>query len=193
MRFKRGRYSGFLRPISYVIDLLVICVLAQQFFSDSNQYIQYVVFISISWIIVSLRSNFYEIYRFTKVVKIVTLIGKQSVLFTVLVFAFFGFFKDIDRYTMDISTYVIYVFGLISLFKLAIYYLLKKYRVLLGGNFRRVIIIGLNKKTDQLRKFFTDNPEYGYKFYKTFDFNNKKAPTIDEAFTFVIKNNIYVF
>lgn len=190
MIFKRGRYSGFLRPISYVIDLLVICVLAQQFFSDSNQYIQYVVFISISWIIVSLRSNFYEIYRFTKVVKIVTLIGKQSVLFTVLVFAFFGFFKDIDRYTMDISKYVIYVFGLISLFKLAIYYLLKKYRVLLGGNFRRVIIIGLNKKTDQLRKFFTDNPEYGYKFYKTFDFNNKKAPTIDEAFTFVIKNNI---
>ena len=188
--FKTGRYSGFLRPISYTIDLVIICFLAKFFFQETYQYINYIIFISISWVIISLLSSFYEIYRYTKVVKIVSLIIKQSIIFTVLVFAFFGYFKDLDRSTMDISKYVIYVFGLISVFKLAIYYLLKRYRVLLGGNFRTVIILGLNLKTDQLRKFFVDNPEYGYQLHKTFDLNNKKSPTLEEAFLYILDNKI---
>ena len=36
MIFKRGRYSGFLRPISYVIDLLIINILAYRFFEDNS-------------------------------------------------------------------------------------------------------------------------------------------------------------
>ena len=190
MLFKRGRYSGLLRPISYTIDLIIICILAIGFFKEQDQYLSYIIFISISWIVLSVISNFYKVYRFTKVVKIVSLIAKQSVLFTILVFAFFGYAREIDRSTMDISKYVIYVFSLITVFKLAIYYMLKKYRVLLGGNYRTVIIIGLNQKTDQLRKFFLDSPEYGYQLFKTFDVKNKKAPSIEEAFKYVLKNEI---
>ncbi len=89
MLFKRGRYSGLLRPISYTIDLVIICILAKGFFQEEDQYFTYIIFISVSWIILSILSNFYEIYRFTKVVKIVSLIAKQSFLFMVLVFAFF--------------------------------------------------------------------------------------------------------
>ena len=138
---------------------------------------------------ISTISNFYEIYRFTKGVKIVSLISKQAVLFTLVVFAFFGFY-NLDRTSIDISMYVIYVFSLIAIVKLAIYYLLRKYRALLGGNYRNVIIIGLNQKTDQLRKFFLDSPEYGYKLYKTFDFKNKKAPSLEDAFNYVLENKI---
>jgi putative colanic acid biosynthesis UDP-glucose lipid carrier transferase len=187
--FKRGRYSGFIRPISYGIDLAIIYFLAKQFFQVTEQYIYYIIFITVSWVIISMISNFYEIYRFTKGVKIVSLIAKQAVLFTLVVFAFFGFY-NLDRTSIDISMYVMYVFSLIGIVKLAIYYLLRKYRALLGGNYRNVIIIGLNQKTDQLRKFFLDSPEYGYKLYKTFDFKNKKAPSLNEAFDFVIDNNI---
>jgi len=190
MIFKTGRYSGLLRPISYTIDLIIICLLARSFFKEDSQYINYIVFISVFWIIVSVISNFYEIYRYTKMVKIVSLIAKQSVIFTLLVFAFFGYFKEISRSTMDISKYVIYVFSLISVFKLTIYYLLKKYRILLGGNFRKVIIMGFNQKTDQLRKFFVENPEYGYQHYKTFDLNNKKEAIIEEALTYIVENHI---
>ena len=67
--FKRGRYSGFIRPISYGIDLAIIYSLAKQFFQITEQYIYYIIFITVSWVIISMISNFYEIYRFTKGVK----------------------------------------------------------------------------------------------------------------------------
>jgi putative colanic acid biosynthesis UDP-glucose lipid carrier transferase len=189
MIFKRGRYSGFLRPISYVIDLFVICFLAKIFFQDNIQYLNFIVFIAISWIFLSLFTNFYEIYRFTKVTRILTLIVKQSILFTVLIFAFFGFFKEIDRSSIDISVYVLYVFVAISIIKLAIYFLLKKYRLLFRGNYRNVIIIGVNKKTEQLRKFFKENPDYGYQLQESFDFNNNRS-TIEDIFSYVRENEI---
>ena len=132
--FKRGRYSGFIRPISYGIDLAIIYILAKQFFQVTEQYIYYIIFITVSWVIISMISNFYEIYRFTKGVKIVSLIAKQAVLFTLVVFAFFGF-NNLDRTSIDISMYVMYVFSMIGIVKLLIYYLLRKYRTLLGGNY----------------------------------------------------------
>ena len=35
MIFKTGRYSGFLRPISYIIDLCIIHVWAYYYFKDT--------------------------------------------------------------------------------------------------------------------------------------------------------------
>ncbi len=187
MLFKRGRYSGFLRPISYGIDLFLIAFLANPFFQDATIYFHYVLFISLSWIVVSVLSGFYEIYRYTKALKIASLLAKQGLIFTLLVFAFFGFY-NLDRKTIDVSVYVLQVFGLITLVKFSIFYLLKKYRSYWGGNYRTVVILGLNKKTDQLRKFFTDNPEYGYKLSKTFDSNNQTK--LETVFDYILKNEI---
>ncbi len=189
MMFKRGRYSGLLRPTSYLIDLCIVFFFAKDFFQETNDYLNFVVFITISWFVISFISNFYEIYRFTKLVKIASLIGKQFVLFTVLLFSFFGFFTRIDRANIDISTYILYVFGLISIFKFTIYFLLKKYRTILGGNYRTVIIIGLNQKTDQLQKFFTQNPEYGYQFQKIFEIKDLKS-SLEKVFTYILDNEI---
>ena len=190
MMFKRGRYSGLIRPISYGIDLFIIFFFAKYFFQESSIYLNFIVFITITWFIISFFSGFYEIYRFTKLVKILSLIVKQSLLFTVLLFSFFGFFIEIDRTNIDISKYVLTVFGLISVFKLTIYFLLKKYRTLLGGNYRTVVILGLNKKTEQLRKFFTDKPEYGYQLSKTFDFKDKTPEKLKEVFLYIKENEI---
>ncbi|MEP2936585.1 MAG: undecaprenyl-phosphate glucose phosphotransferase [Gilvibacter sp.] len=190
MIFKRGRYSGYIRPISYVIDLVTIHWLASFFFTEKTAFINFVVFITITWIIVSIKSNFYEIYRFTKVTKILSLLGTQAILFSLMVFAFFGVYNEMNQAPWEVLMYVAKVFLIITGFKLAIYYLLKKYRLLLGGNYRTVIILGLNQKTDQLRKFFVDNPEYGYQLIKTFDFTGADGDAIDEAFDFVSENNI---
>ncbi len=187
MLFKRGRYSGFLRPVSYGIDLFLIAFLAKPFFQDATIYFHYVLFISLSWIVVSVLSGFYEIYRYTKALKIASLLTKQGLIFTLLVFAFFGFY-NLDRKTIDVSVYVFQVFGLITLVKFSIFYLLKKYRSYWGGNYRTVVILGLNKKTDQLRKFFTDNPEYGYKLSKTFDSNTQTK--LETVFDYILKNEI---
>lgn len=190
MLFKRGRYSGFLRPISYGIDLAIIHILAYQFFGYSIPFIKYVLLVSIAWIILSLKSNFYEIYRFTHVTKIMSLVGKQGVVFFLIVFSFFGFYKGLDNRPIDILKYVALAMFLISIVKLTIYYLLKKYRLLLGGNSRKVVIIGLNQKTDQLRKFFNDNPSYGYKLKHTFDLHGPEKTTIEDCFDYIIENKI---
>ncbi|GHC44558.1 undecaprenyl-phosphate glucose phosphotransferase [Ulvibacter litoralis] len=79
---------------------------------------------------------------------------------------------------------------LIGVIKFAIYYLLKKYRLFLGGNTRKVVIIGLNQKTEQLRKLFLDRPELGYQLQKTFDLKGNNKSTLQDCFDYVMENNI---
>lgn len=189
MIYKRGRYSGFLRPISYSVDLAIINLLAFPFFEQTLMFINFIVFISLAWIIGALRSNFYEIYRFTGVLNIFILLFKQALLFTLLVFSFFGFFNAIEINPLQIFGYILKAMALITVAKLAIYFLLKKYRVLLKGNLRRVVIIGLNQKTDQLRNFFQQNPEYGYVLVKTFDLH-KKENSLEKCFQYIDENEI---
>lgn len=190
MIFKKGRYSGFLRPISYTIDLLIIHVLANQFFEQNFEYLNYIIFVSLAWIILSLRSNFYEIYRFTHVVKIMSHIGKQGVVFFLIVFAFFGYYNKVEIQPLSIIKYVLLTMLYITIVKFTVYYLLKKYRLLLRGNLRRVVIIGLNQKTDQLRKFFENNPEYGYNLLKTFNISGKDKVPIEDCMDFILDNDI---
>ena len=187
MIFKHGRYSGFIRPISYVIDLIIIHSFAKFLFENNFDFLNYILFLSTSWIIFSLLSHFYEVYRYTRPIKIFSLIGKQTILFTLLVFAFFGFFNELNQTPIIIIKYVIEVMCSITIMKFAVYYLLKKYRSLYGGNLRRVVIIGLNQKTDQLRKFFFKNPDYGYKLIKIFDLNKI---SVEECIAFIAENEI---
>jgi len=187
MIFKHGRYSGFIRPISYVIDLIIIHSFAKFLFENNFDFLNYILFLSTSWIIFSLLSHFYEVYRYTRPIKIFSLIGKQTILFTLLVFAFFGFFNELNQTPIKIIKYVIEVMCSITIMKFAVYYLLKKYRSLYGGNLRRVVIIGLNQKTDQLRKFFFKNPDYGYKLIKIFDLNKI---SVEECIAFIAENEI---
>lgn len=190
MLFKRGRYSGYLRPISYIIDLVVINFMAYVMFFGYQINTNFIFFSSFTWIVLSLKSNFYEIYRFTQVVKIFSLIGRQMVLFILIVFAFFGYYKYVTVDADLVLRYVFVSFLLITVFKLTIYYLLKKYRTLLGGNYRNTVIIGKNKKTTQLEKFFIDNPEYGYQLQKVFDLRGDAKVQIEDCFEYIQKNEV---
>ena len=190
MIFKRGRYSGFLRPISYGIDLAIIHILAFPFFGNNFEYLNYIIFVSLAWIILSVKSNFYEIYRFTHVAKIMSLIGKQGIVFFLIVFAFFGYYNNIEKDPIAIIKYFLLVMLLITVVKLTVYYLLKKYRLHLRGNLIRVVIIGLNQKTDQLRKFFIDNPEYGYQLHKTFELRGPNKVSVAECFDYINEHKI---
>ncbi|PQB05493.1 undecaprenyl-phosphate glucose phosphotransferase [Aureitalea marina] len=190
MLFRTGRFSGFIRPISYLIDLSAIHWLAFMMFEDNFPAINFLFFITLAWVILSVRSHFYEIYRFTHVTKILTLLAKQSIIFTLIVYAFFGVHRTYDVDPIQILRYVVLVMGIISLFKFSIFFLLKKYRRVLGGNHRRVVIIGLNQKTDQLRKFFDDFPQYGYELKRTFDLNSQHAVPLEECFDYISNNHI---
>lgn len=188
--FKSGRYSGFLRPISYGIDLFFILFFAFEFFKYPFPYFNYVVFLTIAWLILSLRSGFYEIYRFTHVSKIISLLVRQGVVFALIVFSFFGFYNELSISSPRVFKYILLVMLCIAIGKLGIYFLLKKYRLYLGGNVRKVVIIGLNQKTERLRKFFTNNPVYGYKLYKTFDLKGPNKVSIEECMDYIIDEGI---
>ncbi len=190
MIFRSGRYSGFIRPFMYGIDLLAIHLLAYYFFAGNLPLLNFFVFVTIGWIVLSLKSNFYEIYRFTHTAKIMSLLGKQFIIFTLIVYAFFGIFNSAQWSAGTIFSYVLWVMLIITVFKFTVYFLLRKYRTWMGGNRRNVVIIGLNQKTDQLRKFFTVNPEYGYHLVKTFNLQGENKHTIDECIAYISENEI---
>jgi len=190
MIFKSGRYSGYLRPITYVIDLLIIHLWAFYFFSETYDIINFIAFVTMGWVILSLKSSFYEIYRFTHVSKMMSLIGKQLIIFFLIVFAYFGIFNAGNKSAIAVINFVFLAMLCITIVKFTIYFLLKKYRLLTGGNRRKVVIIGLNKKTDQLRKFFSDNPEYGYHLDKIFNLKGTQNTTVEDCIKYIADNNI---
>ncbi|MEP5934292.1 MAG: undecaprenyl-phosphate glucose phosphotransferase, partial [Winogradskyella arenosi] len=64
--FRQGRYSGYLRPISYIIDLIIINGVAALYLFKSNDPTVFFIIISISWFLLSVYSRFYEVYRYTR-------------------------------------------------------------------------------------------------------------------------------
>ncbi|MAN28511.1 MULTISPECIES: undecaprenyl-phosphate glucose phosphotransferase [Mesonia] len=188
MVIKQGRYSGYLRPMAYLIDLAIILLFALQFQFEIIDYFNYAIFISIGWLILSIKSQFYEIYRFTKVIRIFSLAFLQAGLFILLVFAFFGFFEELSRPASRILVYSVKVLSVILIVKLSIFYLLKRYRKNLGGNYRRTVVIGKTIRTKRLIDFFQTNQEYGYQCKAIFDL--KKNDTLENCFEFIIEEKI---
>ncbi|WP_178991305.1 exopolysaccharide biosynthesis polyprenyl glycosylphosphotransferase [Winogradskyella schleiferi] len=187
--FKHGRYSGYLRPISYIIDLTIINGIAIFYLLKGRDPIVFSAVISVSWILLSVYSQFYEVYRYTRPINILSLIVKQFILFLLLTFAFSGLYHELDIYPRPIVKYALLCFLFITIFKFTIYYLLQKYRTSFGGNFRSTVILGLNKKTIALDHFFNSNPEYGYSHKKTFNFKNKED-SLEECFRYVLDEGI---
>lgn len=189
---KQGRYSVFIRPIAYAIDLAIIIVFALQFQFPGIDYLYYALFTAIGWLFLSLNSNFYNVYRFTRVTRILSLSFLQIVLFTLIVFSFFGVFHDLERPIKLILSYIAEIFVTIIFAKLGMYFLLQRYRKHLGGNHRRTVIIGNNAKTRRLENFFSQNPNYGYQLKKTFDTTNKPGQnfSLEECFGYIINRGI---
>lgn len=186
--FKHGRYSGYLRPISYIIDLCVLNGLAVLYFFMNVDSLNFILFISISWVFLSTFSKFYEVYRYTREVFILNLIVRQVVLFLLVIFAYFGYHSDLKINSVVVFKYILFSFILISVFKFAMYYLLQKYRSSFGGNFRVTVILGKNKQTLALENLFNKNPEYGYTHKNTFCL--KRGVELGEVFEYIVNENV---
>ncbi len=181
-------YSGYLRPISYIIDICIINLFAVLYYFKNIEILKFTLLITLSWIIMSIYSRFYEVYRYTREIAIFTLIIRQVVLFTLIIFAFSGFYHDLNLDYKTILKYVFSVFILITIFKFTIYFLLQRYRADFGRNYRKTVIIGKNKQTKALEKFFERHPEYGYSFKKSFNFKNNND--LESCFQFIIDEKV---
>ena len=189
MASKSGRYSTYIRPASYLIDVVILLFFAAQFNFDPIVNTVFFSYIIITWILLSIKSNFYEIYRYTKVIKLVSLTFLQAIIFTLIVFAFFGYYFEYGRESNRVFLYLSKSFGLIFFIKVSLHYFLKYYRKDLGGNFRVTVIIGDSAKTNQLKEFFEKNPEYGYKCLDVFNLNDSKTQ-LSHVYDYILKNEV---
>ncbi|WP_340076180.1 exopolysaccharide biosynthesis polyprenyl glycosylphosphotransferase [Leptobacterium sp. I13] len=189
MGYKRGRYSKFLLPFICIIDLTVVNLTAYILPILFKTPVLFSTYISITWVVIALRNNFYEVHRYSKVTLILSLLSKQFVYYFLALYAFIGFFKEVNISRLLLATYCLIVLIIVAIIKFTFHYLLMKYREKYGGNQRKVIVIGKNKKTDQLVQIFQKRLEYGYEFKKQFSLTEGKN-TLKDCFEYVLKENI---
>jgi putative colanic acid biosynthesis UDP-glucose lipid carrier transferase len=160
-----GRYSKYIRPFSFLIDLFVLNFLCLFFFRELNlNSTYYLLYQFFGWAFVSYFVRFYSIYRFTTPIEIFSKIVKQSVLFIFVVIAFFPFAKETIFSGKAIAFFVAVSFLLILAAKFLLFYYLKRYRILTGSNFRNAIIVGYSPESIRLKELFETRNDYGYRF-----------------------------
>ena len=188
------RYSIFIRPLSIISDLLVISLLAIFLFKGLNlNYSVYIGYLLISWGTIAFIIKFYDVFRFTSPVEILTKIVKQGILFSLLIIAFFPFSKEVIFSENALLRYIIFSFILITISKSILFYYLKKYRIITGSNYRNIVIIGFTTESIRLKELFEERNDYGYRFLGYFSNKKKKAEILgdlDYLKTFVIENKV---
>jgi len=145
--------------------------------------------LTLFWLVISYYSGYYEVYRYSKGIEIFGKLLKQFFFISLITFAYVGYkYKYVT--TEEIGFYILWSFILVGLLKFSIFILLKKYRLLYGGNHRNVIIVGNGKSVDELKNFFTNNPDYGYNLIKIFDLKENKKQELKYCNEYVIEHKI---
>ena len=145
--------------------------------------------LTLFWLVISYYSGYYEVFRYSKGIEIFGKLLKQFFYISLITFAYVGYkYKYVT--TDEVGFYILSSFILVGLLKFSIFILLKKYRILYGGNYRNVIIVGSGKNVDELRNFFTQNPDYGYNLIKIFDLKGNKKEALIDCSNYVIENKI---
>ncbi|MDF0706854.1 undecaprenyl-phosphate glucose phosphotransferase [Muricauda sp. 81s02] len=189
MFFRFTKYSDLIRPMSLIVDLLVINLFVYFLPININDPLLFHAYITFGWVILSLKNDFYKIHRFTKVPFILRKIFAQFIFFFLMLYAFIGFFKQPLMSRFALAQYFFVCLATIAIVKLITYVLLMEYREKFKGNIRRVVVIGKNKKTDQLINVFKNRDEFGYEFKKQFCLK-KEHFDIEECFAYIRNNNI---
>ncbi len=188
MNFKEGRYSGLITPISYLIDLVIINLAVYQFFLFEELELKHIFTLSALWTITSVFNRYYYIYRYTNFLKIINLLFNQIVLFTLSLFCFAGIFPDLNLEPASVFKLLTPISISIIFVKTITYYSLKTFRSYFGGNYRKTIIIGSSKESQNLELFFNTNKDAGYLHKKTFLTTSKES--VLECISFVEKQEI---
>jgi len=188
MTSKGERYSKLIRPILYMLDLLLITLIPYFFLTKSGVDLLFFILI---WIALSVFFSFYKVYRFTKVIKILSLLSKQIFVFVLLVVLYF-YIIEANVLPEDSLVFSVVLFTVFNIWRIMLHYLFIKYRLLTGSNYRRVVIVGSNDSTRRLEQFFNGQPGYGYRYQGFFTDKNDtdKLGTIKQSFDFIVENKI---
>ncbi|WP_367756331.1 exopolysaccharide biosynthesis polyprenyl glycosylphosphotransferase [Flavobacterium sp. WC2430] len=176
------------------MDLIIISVLGFLLFEDLKiDRILFLIYQGFGWIFIAIFIKFYGIYRFTKPIEIISKIIKQGILFLLIVIAFFPFSNQAVFDANCISLFIVYSLLLITISKFFLFYCLKKYRLIVGSNFRFAVIVGYTPESIQLKELFETRKEYGYQFLGFFSekiINQEINGNLHDLKTFAITNQV---
>ena len=191
---QKGRYSKYIRPINILIDLFVVTSLSLIFFAELEiDFWYYIPYQTLSWISIALIVKYYEVFRFTTPVEIISKLIKQFSIFLLVIIAYFPFAKDATFSGTIVAIFMTISFLIIVTFKYFLFYYLKKYRLTTGSNFRNAVIIGYTAESIKLKEVFENRKDYGYRFFGFFS-DKKQNPDIkgkiEDLKNFTIVNRI---
>ena len=186
MQRKIGRYSKYLRPITITFDLIVLVIFGIWLLPDSFQVTYFYLYLAFSWIVISITTKFYQVYRFTKLIQIAQKVIKQYFLFALNIFALNGLFSLTKEYNV-VGFYLLATAIVIVLAKYLIFWLLKVFRKYYKGNLRRIVIVGHDDLTANFINFVTGNDDYGYKLFGSFSLIDSSP---EDVIAFCIENDI---
>lgn len=190
-----GRYSKYIRPISVAFDLIVINLFSLFFFKELQiNYLYYFLYQVIGWFLIAFFVKFYEVYRFTAPVEILSKLLIQFILLLLIVIAFFPFSQEAIFNATSIALFTVSSFVLITIFKFLLFYYLKEYRIMTGSNFRNTVIIGYTPESIRLKDFFETRNDYGYRFLGYFSdrkSNQNIKGKLADLKSFVIDNGVH--
>lgn len=189
MFFLKRSHSDIIVPMSYLVDLMIINLFAYFLPINLDEPFLFHLYHTVGWLVLSFKNRFYEVYRYSKVPQILGKLFAQFFFFFIIIYAFVGLFKQPDMSRLALGMYFLSTFFAISIIKLLSYVLLMKYRERVKGNMRNVVVVGKNKKTDQLIKVFRSNAGYGYNFLKQFSLKNSSFD-IQKCFEYIVDNNV---
>ena len=82
----------------------------------TNAYL-FCLYISLSWLLISIKNHFYEVQRHTRIIQIIPLLLRQFSVFAITLYAFIGFFKQPGISRLALVNYLLLVLLLILVFK----------------------------------------------------------------------------
>ncbi len=188
--FKQGRYSGFIKPISYVADLALINALGLFCFFKEIPPLKFILFLSFGWLVTTFVSGFYEVHRYSTVIRIAKLLFRQILLFSLLMFTYSGINHDLNIPPVLIIKYISISFLCITVFKYLMFFLLKRYRSIFKGNIRKTIILGKTAQSESLEKFLIETPAYGFLNKKIVCFKDRSKLDLEATFDYITNEEI---
>ncbi|MGB5942533.1 MAG: exopolysaccharide biosynthesis polyprenyl glycosylphosphotransferase [Leeuwenhoekiella sp.] len=189
MRTDSGSYSPFIRPILYTLDAAVIVFWFIQHYALNIDILLLLIYAITVYFVSTIVVGYYEVYRFTTLMTILQLWLRQVFLYCLFIFAFFGWNRYYPITSIDVLIILAKIALTIAFIKISAFNLLKKYRILAKRNYRKVVIVGNNSQTKNLKAFFEENPVYGYRLSYIFD-TKKKFWNTKTVTDYVIKEKI---
>ncbi|MFD0994011.1 exopolysaccharide biosynthesis polyprenyl glycosylphosphotransferase [Tenacibaculum geojense] len=189
----KHRYSKYIPFIFLIIDVFIINTVVFFIFEKKHQTGFFFLFLNIFWVISSIISSYYKLYRYSNIFRLLGLFIAQILFFTLGFFAFFGIFKEGIIVNTQFETLLLLGSTLLARKTLS-FYALKVYRAK-GNNYRKVVFYEKDSTAKKMIHLFTTKKELGYHFLGFFtnkpnqNFNDYLG---DEAYLYqyIIQNNI---